>query len=73
MRKIEINKRKSAMMSLKDCPWHKEHDFIEVTEWTNGEGWDICISDKQFSLHFTEYDVLKKIIKKLELEKEYLR
>lgn len=21
----------------------KEDDFIEVTEWTNGEGWDITI------------------------------
>ena len=64
--KIETYKRKSAMASLKDCPWHKDHNFIEVTEWANGEGWDIIISDKNFSLHFTEWDALKKLIKKLD-------
>ena len=66
-KKIEYRQRKSAFMTFEDCPWHKEHDFIEVTEWTNGEGWDIQISDnKSFSLHFTEYEALKRIIKKLE-------
>lgn len=63
--KIETYTRKSVMMSLNEYPWHKGHDFIEVTEWSNGEGWDITISDKNFSLHFTEYDALKKLIKKL--------
>ena len=53
------------MMSLNGCLYHKDHDFIEVTEWSNGEGWDITVSDKNFSLHFTEYEVLKKLIKKL--------
>jgi hypothetical protein len=67
-KEIEITKRKSAFLSPIG-PWHKEHDFIEVTEWTNGEGWDITISDKQFSLHFTEYDALKKLIKHLEKSK----
>ena len=63
---IEINTRKSAMVLMSDA-WHKENDFIEVTEWSNKEGWDIQINQQQtFSLHFTEYDVLKKLIKKLE-------
>lgn len=65
-KKIEYYQRKSAFMTLEDCSWHKAHDFIEVTEWHNGEGWDIQISDKSFSLHFTEYEALKRIIKKLE-------
>jgi hypothetical protein len=47
--------------------WHKEHDYIEVTEWSNGEGWDIAISDnKMLSLHFTEFAVLKELIERLE-------
>lgn len=64
--KIETYNRKSAMMSLKDCHWHRDHDFIEVTEWANREGWDITISDKNFSIHFTEWEALKKLIKKLD-------
>ncbi len=64
--KIEIRQRKSVFVPLVDA-WHKEHDYIEVTEWSNGEGWDIVISDdKQFSLHFTEFAVLKELIALLE-------
>jgi hypothetical protein len=64
--KIEIRQRKSVFVPLVDA-WHKEHDFLEVTEWSNGEGWDITISDdKQFSLHFTEFAVLKELIALLE-------
>ncbi len=64
--KITISQRKSIFVPLTDA-WHKEHDFVEVTEWTNGEGWDITISDdKQISLHFTEFAVLKELIQKLE-------
>jgi hypothetical protein len=67
MSKLEITKndRRALMATLNDA-WHKEHDFIEVTEWSNGEGWDIAINEKQFQLHFTEWDVLKKIIKKFD-------
>lgn len=64
--KIERNKRNSIFVPLQDA-WHKEHDFIEVTEWTNGEGWDITVSDdKQISLHHTEFAVIKELIALLE-------
>ena len=64
--KIERNKRNSISVPLQDA-WHKEHDFIEVTEWSNGEGWDITISDeKQISLHHTEFAVIKELIALLE-------
>ena len=63
---MKIENRRSVTKKL-DSGWHKDHDFIEVTEWTNGEGWDIVISEKErFSLHFTEFKALKKIIKYLE-------
>lgn len=29
-------------------------DYITVTEWTNGEGWDIAIGDKLFNLYWDE-------------------
>lgn len=64
--KIEMSQRASIFVRLDDA-WHKEHHYLEVTEWTNGEGWDITISDdKQFSLHFTEFAVLKELIERLE-------
>lgn len=66
--KVEFKQRKSLFVPLTDA-WHKDHDFVEVTEWTNGEGWDIAISDqKQIALHFTEFDVIKRLIKILEDE-----
>jgi hypothetical protein len=64
--KIERNKRNSISVPLQDV-WHKEHEFVEVTEWSNGEGWDITISDeKQISLHHTEFAVIKELIALLE-------
>ena len=63
---IEEHNRRSVSTSMKDA-WHKEYDYIEVTEWSNGEGYDIDISgEKSISLHFTEYDVIKKLIKHIE-------
>ena len=64
--KIEFRQRKSAFVPIQDA-WHKEHDYIEVTEWSNGEGWDIVISDdKYISLHFTEFAILKELIERME-------
>lgn len=53
---------------LKDfCVFAKDDDFIEVTEWWNGEGFDVTIhnlnQDKNFSLTYGEYRLLKKLIK----------
>jgi hypothetical protein len=68
--KIELGKRSSAFVNLHDA-WHKKHDFVEVTEWTNGEGWDIAISDnKMLSLHFTEFEAIKALIDALGVEYE---
>lgn len=45
-----------------------EEDFIEVTEWKNGEGFDVEIVGKlsiRFQLTWGEYTALKKLVKKL--------
>lgn len=67
--KIEYYQRKSVFAPMTDA-WHKEHDYIEVTEWKNGEGWDIEISTKEgnkhVSMHFTEFAVIKELIALLE-------
>ena len=66
--KIEQYERKSVFVPLIDA-WHKEHDFIEVTEWKSGEGWDIEIytdsGPRHLSLHFTEFAVIKELIELL--------
>lgn len=69
---FEVKSRKSVFTYLKSG-WHKEGDFVEITEWTNGEGWDIniCTSSegtKMFSVHFTEFELINQMIKFLENE-----
>lgn len=69
--KAKFNKRKSAMVMLDDI-YHNDSDYIELCQWSNGEGWDISISDKTiFSLHYTEYEAIKKLIKKLNNEENF--
>jgi len=70
--KIKFNKRKSALVVLDDVYHDKSLDYVEVCQWYNGEGWDISISDgKIFSLHYTEFEAIKKLIKKLENESNF--
>ena len=48
---MEIHERKAVSDELKKYDHlAKDSDFIEVTEWANGEGWDICLNDKLISL-----------------------
>ena len=66
---MEKYKKKAVFDSLKKYDhFAEEHDFIEITEWNNGEGFDVEINSKlstRFQLTFGEYDALKKIVKKL--------
>lgn len=65
---MEIKNKKSIMASLsKFNHFCKESDFIEVTEWANGEGYDININGTQYlSLHYTELDAINFLTKCLE-------
>ena len=66
---MEKSKRKAVFEDLKKfCYTAKEHDFIEVTEWTNGEGWDINFNDKHISLTYGELDAINYLVKVLEYE-----
>ena len=65
---MEFKKRNSAFTELKEfCYLSGDNDYMEVTEWSNGEGFDINISDKSgektMPMTFGEYDALKKLIK----------
>jgi len=71
MAKLDIkeNQRRAVNAEL-SSGYNKPGDFIEVTEWSNGEGYDVTIAtsakQESFSLHFTEWKALKKLIKFLD-------
>lgn len=69
---MEQYNRKSIFSKLKGyCTFAKEHDYIEVTEWKNGEGFDVDINSSnntRFQITHGEFKSLKKMIKKLESE-----
>lgn len=64
---MEFNNRKSISDKLKKYDYlAKDNDFIEVTEWTNGEGYDIIINDKIISLTYGQLDAINYLTKSLE-------
>jgi hypothetical protein len=42
-----------------------QNDFIEVTNWSNLDGYDITIGEKQITLTVGELDAIKALVKKL--------
>ena len=67
--KITKHKRRTIFARLNPfCLFAKEHDFIEVTEWKNGEGFDVDINGRKlerFQLTYGEWKALKELVKKL--------
>ena len=67
---MEFNNRKSISDNLKKYDYlAKNDDFIEVTEWTNGEGYDITINDKIISLTDGQLEAINYLTKSLEYSK----
>lgn len=62
-------KRETLFEELKKyCSFAKENDFIEITEWESGEGYDVTISarnERMFSITYGEWILLKKMMKKI--------
>ena len=46
----------------------KEDNFIEVTEWANGEGWDITINNRIIPLTRGELDAIDYLTKGLDYD-----
>lgn len=64
--KLEITQRKSVSDSLRKYDYlAKENSFIEVTEWTNGEGYDITIDEKMISLTDGQLDAMYYLVETL--------
>ena len=72
-KEINIENRKSTFVDLEDFCHHSlgdrkgKGDFLEVTEWSNGEGYDIHIYDssgeRQLGLTYGQFRAIKKCIK----------
>lgn len=71
---MKINNKKSIYDDLQkyDCLKSKS-SFIEITEWTNGEGWDITIDEKIFSLTYGELGAIKYLTRVLDYESDKVK
>lgn len=47
----------------------KDCDYITITEWSNGEGWDIDLNGKLIQLHDTELEAINYLTQVLRYEK----
>lgn len=60
---ISTYQRSAKHIDLKGyCPFADKNDFIELTEWSNGEGMDISICGKQtktISMTWGEWEALQ--------------
>ena len=56
MLSVEKKKVKSLNIPLKG--FTLSNDYLTVTEWSNGEGWDITIGNRLFSLHSGELQAI---------------
>lgn len=64
---MELYERKAVNDSLKKYDHlAKDSDFIEVTEWANGEGWDISLNDGLISLTYGQLEAIKYLVKALD-------
>jgi len=64
---IQVNNRKAKFTNLKPyCHFAQQDDYIEVTEWTNLEGYDVTIHNvdgiKHISLTTGEFEALTVLI-----------
>lgn len=70
---MEIHERKAVSDELKKYDHlAKDSDFIEVTEWANGEGWDISLNDKLISLTYGQLEAIKYLVKALDYNEQQL-
>lgn len=67
---VEKKSLKSVNCFLRNFTHGKDSDYIIVTEWVNGEGWDITINDKQISLHSGELVAINYLTTMLDYDYE---
>lgn len=65
---IENYNRRACSAKLNQFdPLAKDNDFIEVTEWDSGEGFDVDLysegTSEKFAMTFGEFKALKALVK----------
>lgn len=66
---MKISSRKSINDDLQKYDYLKDKSsFIEITTWTNGEGWDIAINERIFNLTCGELEAINYLTKALDYE-----
>lgn len=71
---MKIDNRKSIYDDLQKYDHLKSKpSFIEITEWTNGEGWDITIDEKIFNLTYGELEAIKYLTRVLDYESDKVK
>lgn len=67
---MEKYKRRAVFSRLKKYDFIADKDdYIEISEWHNGEGFDVEIVGKlstRFQLTYGEFDAIKALVKKLD-------
>jgi len=69
MAEISTYKLEAAFVELREFDhFARPHDFVEVSLWNNGEGFDAHLStraEQGFRLTWGEFKALKKLVKEL--------
>ena len=66
---MKIYNKKSVSDDLKKYDYlSKDNDFIEITEWSNGEGISITINMNTFELTFGQLDAINYLSQALKYE-----
>lgn len=57
---MKTYKREARFSELKNyCHLSKPHEYMEVCEWANGEGFDVAIGDTHFQLTWGQFNLLQ--------------
>jgi hypothetical protein len=68
IKNLNVIKRRSLVITdlTKWCHLADKDDFAEISEWSNGEGVDIILTNyRQISMTWGEFKVISKLVKKL--------
>lgn len=57
MNKIESVRSITTKMKMFDLT-SKDSDYITVTEWSNGDGWDVCINNNVIQISRGELEAI---------------
>ena len=45
--------------------YSKEGDYVDVTDWSNGDGFDVSTQDQMYNISYDELKLIKKALKNM--------